>query len=128
MPTALELKREEWQRFKGIPPDGYEPLELTQEEQRERDELFARIRELAKAIKNRFGAKRVVLFGSLAGISRFTAASDVDLGVEGLKTKEYWQAWKLAEDYIIDRRVDFVDIETSTDSLKRAIDRYGIEL
>ena len=128
MPTALELKREEWQRFKGIPSDGFEPQELTLEEQQERDRLLAEIRELAKILKNRFGARRIVLFGSLARISRVTAASDVDLGVEGLKTKEYWQAWKLAEEHIGDRRVDIVDIETATESLKRAIDRYGIEL
>jgi hypothetical protein len=34
----------------------------------------------------------------------------------------------LAEEYIGDRYVDIVDIETATESLKRAIDRYGIEL
>ena len=128
MPTALELKREEWRRFKGIISDTFKPQKLTIEEQRERDELLTRIRELAKALKNRFGARRVVLFGSIAGKSRFTKASDVDLGVEGLKTSDYWRAWKLAEDYIVDRRIDFVDIETVTESLKRAIDQYGIEL
>ena len=128
MPTALELKREEWQRFKGKISDASESQKLTIEEQRERDELLIRIRELAKALKNRFGARRVVLFGSIARNSRFTTASDVDLGVEGLKTNEYWRAWKLAEDYIVDRRIDFVDIETVTESLKRAIDQYGIEL
>jgi predicted nucleotidyltransferase len=128
MPTALELKREEWQRFKGIPSDGFEPRELTPEEQQKMDRLIARVRELAKILKNRYGAKKVILFGSLAGISRFTAASDVDLGVEGLKAKKYWQAWKLAEEYIGDRRVDVVDIETATESLKKAIYRYGIEL
>ena len=128
MPTALELKREEWQLFKGLPSGHFEPQELTIAKQQERDKLLTRLQELAKHLKNRFGARRVVLFGSFVNITKFTAASDVDLGVEGLKGKAYWQAWKLAEDSIGERSVDFIDMETASDSLKRAIDRYGIDL
>jgi len=79
-------------------------------------------------LKSQFGVRRVILFGSLARLSWFRSDSDVDLAVEGLKTKEYWQAWKLAEDIIADRPVDFVEIESVSESLKRAIDRYGVEL
>jgi len=128
MPTALELKREEWQRFKGIVSGGPEPPELTPDVQQRRDRLLVRVRELAKMLKSRFGARRIVLFGSLTRISGFTADSDIDLGVEGLKAKEYWQAWKLAEEFIGDRQIDIVEIETATESLKQAIDRYGVEL
>ena len=129
MPTALELKREGWHRFRGLESRHPEWQILTHEEQHERDRLLIRVQELAKILKSRFGIRRVVLFGSLAGKTHFFMAdSDVDLGVEGLKIKEYWEVWKLAEEYIGDRQVDIVELETATESLKRAINRFGVEL
>jgi predicted nucleotidyltransferase len=128
MPTALELEREDWRRYQRCLYRRSAPRQPTPEEQRERDRLLARARELAKMLKRQFGVRKVVLFGSLARMSWFTPGSDVDLAVEGLETREYWRAWKLAEEIIADRPVDFVEIESVSDSLKKAIDRYGVEL
>lgn len=128
MPTALELERGEWRRYQRGLLRRSVPRQLTPEEQRERDRLLARVRELAKMLKRQFGVRKVVLFGSLARMSWFTPGSDVDLAVEGLETRKYWRAWKLAEEIIADRPVDFVEIESVSDSLKKAIDRYGVEL
>lgn len=91
-------------------------------------ELLARVREVAKMLKSRFGVRRVVLFGSLAHASWFAYDSDVDLAVEGLETKDFWDAWRLAEEMLGDRPVDIIEIETATESLRRAIDRHGQEL
>jgi len=44
------------------------------------------------------------------------------------KIKEFWEVWKSAEEFIGDRQIDIVEIETATESLKRAINRFGIEL
>lgn len=128
MPTALELRREDWRRYKKGLDRRSAPRRLTPEEQREMNRLLARARELTKMLKRQFGVRKVVIFGSLARMSWFTPGSDVDLAVEGLETREYWRAWKLAEDIIADRPVDFVQIESVSDSLKRAIDQYGVEL
>ena len=128
MPTALELRREDWRRYKKGLDRRSAPRRLTPEEQREMNRLLARARELTKMLKRQFGVRKVVIFGSLARMSWFTPGSDVDLAVEGLETREYWRAWKLAEDIIADRPVDFVQIESVSDSLKRAIEQYGVEL
>jgi predicted nucleotidyltransferase len=128
MPTALELKRDDWPRYKRGLDKRSTPRRLTTQEKRERDRLLGRARELANILKSQFGVRKVVLFGSLARMSWFSPDSDVDLAVEGLETRKYWQAWKLAEDIIADRQVDFVEIESVSASLKRAIDRYGVEL
>jgi predicted nucleotidyltransferase len=69
-----------------------------------------------------------VLFGSLAHEAWFAPDSDVDLAVEGLASDDYWRAWRLAEEIIGDRLVDLIEIETAGESLRRAIERYGIEL
>ena len=128
MATALELEREDWRRYKRGSSRRSESHQLSFEEKQERDRLVARARELAKMLKEQFGVRKVVLFGSLARTSWFTPGSDVDLAVQGLETREYWRAWKLAEDVIGDRLVDFIELESVSDSLKRAIDRYGMEL
>ena len=34
----------------------------------------------------------------------------------------------IVEEIVDDREVDFIEIETAAESLKRAIERYGVEL
>jgi predicted nucleotidyltransferase len=101
---------------------------LTKDERAEREQLLHRVRQAAAALKARFDVHRVVLFGSLAHEAWFVPDSDVDLAVEGLPSKDYWRAWRLVEDMIIERPVDLIDMETATASLRRAIERYGVEL
>ena len=129
MPTALELTREGWMAYlEGFRRRHTQP-ELTPAEQKEWQRLLDRVREVAAALKTRFGVRRVVLFGSLVHPDRFRSGSDVDLAVEGLRSGEdYWQAWRAIEDTIDDRSIDLIDIETAGESLKRAIQQYGIEL
>jgi len=79
-------------------------------------------------LKTRFGARRVVLFGSLAHAAWFMPDSDVDLAVEGLTGDTYWQAWRLVEEIIHDLSVDLIEIETAGESLRLAIQRYGMGL
>ena len=79
-------------------------------------------------LKARFGVRRVVLFGSLAHAAWFVPDSDVDLAVEGLAGDDYWRAWRQIEEIIGDRPVDLIEIEMAGESLRRAIQRYGVEL
>jgi predicted nucleotidyltransferase len=128
MPTALELTREGWKSYLEAARRRPVPSELTPAERRARERLLDRIREAAVLLKARFGAQRVVLFGSLAHVAWFMPDSDVDLAVEGLAGDDYWQAWRLVEEIIGDRPVDLIEIEMVGESLKRAIQRYGVEL
>ena len=54
--------------------------------------------------------------------------SDVDLVVDGLHGQAFWEAWRLAEDIITKRPVDFIDMAAVGESMQEAINRYGIEL
>jgi predicted nucleotidyltransferase len=100
MPTALELGPESWKRYQGLPARVLERAELTEDERCAREQLMRRVRQAADALKVRFGVRRVVLFGSLAHEAWFVPDSDVDLAVTGLRTEDYWRAWRLAEDII----------------------------
>lgn len=128
MPTALELTRQGWKRYLEAARRRPAPPELTPVERHERERLLDRIREASAALKTRFGARRVVLFGSLAHAAWFIPDTDVDLAVEGVVSDDYWQAWQLVEEIIGDRPVDLIELETAGESLQRAVQRYGVEL
>ena len=40
----------------------------------------------------------------------------------------YWRAWRIAEEIIKDRPVDLIEIESSSDALRQAIEKYGMDL
>lgn len=130
MPTALDLTSEERQHYiaalRARMTKQSKPL--TVEERLARENLLTTVRQVASQIKLRFGATRVILFGSLAHEAWFWPQSDVDLAVEGLDSTSYWEAWRLAEQIIHGRNVDMVEIESARPALKRAIERYGVEL
>jgi len=52
----------------------------------------------------------------------------VGLAVEGLDSDNYWRAWRVVEEVTSDREVDLIEIETATESLRRAIERHRAEL
>ena len=119
MPAALELTREQWQPYIEAARQQVKRPKVTPAEQNQREQLLKRIRQAATELKTRFKAKRVILFGSLADADWFTPDSDVDLAVEGLPPEVYWQAWRLAEDIINTRLVDFIELETAKESLRK---------
>ena len=127
MPTALELGPGGWGPY--IKRNRRTPS--AEEEQREpglREDLVVQARKAAQDLKAEDGARRVVLFGSLAHQAWFHPGSDVDLAVEGLPPGAYWAAWRRVERHFPGRRVDLVEYETASESLRRAIDAEGIEL
>jgi len=128
MPTALEIGPEGWKRYAGSASRQSVLPHITEAAKDERRKLMTRVHELATALKTRYGVKRVILFGSLAHDAWFMDDSDVDLAIQGLSAEDYLKAWGLAEEIIGDRPVDLVEIETATESLKKAIERYGVEI
>lgn len=89
------------------------------------ERLRAHLSRSAQALKAR-GARRVVLFGSLAGTEPGPEA-DVDLAVEGLQAAAYMEA--LSEQMsLFGTRVDLVRLEEAPASLRDRIEAEGITL
>lgn len=128
MSTALELTKERLKYYLKTARRRPTRPELTPAERSARQALLRRIVRAASLLKSCFGARRVLLFGSLAHQAWFAPDSDVDLVVEGLRGPNYWDAWRAVEEIIGDREVDLIEIESASDSLRRAIERYGVEL
>jgi predicted nucleotidyltransferase len=81
----------------------------------------------AALLKGRFGAKRVILFGSLARSDFFHRRSDVDLAVEGIKSQDFWRAWSALDALGCEFDIDLVDIGGASPLLRGQIEE-GIEL
>lgn len=72
-----------------------------------RTDVRARVVRAVELLVQRFGATRVVLFGSLARDSA-TPGSDVDLLVEGLSADTFWDAAAAVDRVLMDVPVDLV--------------------
>ena len=128
MPTALELGRKGWKPYVDSTRSRSTLSPLKSFDQNERERILSQVREVAAALKSHFNARRVIIFGSLAHDAWFMPDSDVDLAVEGLQGQDYWDAWRMAEEMIGDRPVDLIEMETVSESMKKAIDRHGVVL
>ncbi len=88
--------------------------------------LRERLPAARQLLTERYGARRVILFGSLARDTT-TERSDVDLAVEGLRPLAYFTA--VADlTGLFDAPVDLVELETASASMRARLDFEGIEL
>ena len=82
---------------------------------------------IAAELKSRFGAKKVALFGSLAR-GEFDRWSDIDLVAWGIPAADFYRAVAFATGFSGDWRVDLVDAEDCSPSLRAVLEREGVEL
>jgi predicted nucleotidyltransferase len=101
----------------------------------ERSELFKRrrrawavARKAAQYLKNKYGAQRVVVFGSLLSGERFTRWSDVDLAAWGVRPVDYFEAVARVLDLGNGLELNLVDAERCKSSLREQIEREGKEV
>ena len=128
MATALELGDKGWKPYVDALRRRPESSALVPAEKAVREKLLQQVKAAADLLKVRFGARRVLLFGSLAHEAWFSEETDVDLAVEGLEEGAYWKAWRQVEEMMADRTVDFLELESVRESLLHAIEQHGVEL
>ena len=64
---------------------------LTPEEQKTLEIAWREARQVAERLVKQHGAKRVILFGSVARQRRLRRDSDIDLAVEGMPAENFYQ-------------------------------------
>lgn len=80
----------------------------------------------SKLLKEQFGVKKVVLFGSTCFPERFHQYSDVDLAVWGLDEKIYYRTVSYLLDLDPGIEVDIIEAEFASSGLLRNIEQEGI--
>jgi uncharacterized protein len=102
------------------------------EERRRADEAAARqalriAGTLAGILRERYGARRVVLVGSLAR-GEFVAGSDIDLAAEGIPAERFFRAGADLEAAAGGLHVDLIPIESANAAFLADLSRDGIVL
>jgi len=82
----------------------------------------------AELLKEQFGAKRVVAFGSIVQKDLYHLNSDLDIAVWGLDEKKYFRAVARLLELDSSQRVDLVRTEDARGSLRSVIDQEGVVL
>ena len=127
MSTALEMKPEEWRKFK---PGRKIATRVARTKYLE--ERRAKGLELAKKasflLRQRYGAKRVVVFGSLARTKAFSACSDIDLAAWGIAPDKFFSAVAAVTGLSPDFKIDLVEPDTCREAMRDSILKHGIEI
>jgi predicted nucleotidyltransferase len=126
MPTASELTSQQVTAYRAAARRRW------QREQQELQQRQARAWQLAHyaadLLKTRFGASRVVVFGSLTRENCFTPWSDVDIAAWGIPPKDTWRAMSALLELDTTIAVNLVPAESCRPALSAAIEQEGIEL
>jgi predicted nucleotidyltransferase len=85
-------------------------------------------RELAAVLRSRYGAMRVVAFGSVLSEAAFTMLSDLDMAAWGIPAEDSMLAVGEARDLGGEIGVQLVFPDSCSSSLLAVIEREGVEV
>lgn len=109
-PTELSLYRATARRRE-------QHAQQTLQRRTERARVLAQ--QAAALLREKFGARRVILFGSLARGALLHPRSDIDLAVEGVPPEVFWQAWCQVDALSYEFEFDLVMLEVASIALQR---------
>lgn len=96
--------------------------------ERLRERAWGAARRAAQILRDGFGAKRIILFGSLASPKRFHAGSDVDLAIDGPLDERFFKAVAAVLAATDELDVDVVHLDDCSEALRQLVDWEGIDL
>lgn len=108
----------------------YHPFASPQKQslpEEKRQEALQVAAEVARELYATFGARKVVLFGSLAR-GQFSFRSDIDLAVWGIPPALFYRAVAFVTGYSTCWAIDLIDAIESPPHLLQNIEKEGIEL
>lgn len=126
--TALDLSPEALKK--------YRPLEaIRQRREKQGAEITSRrrramliARKAAKLLKDDFGAKEVIVFGSLVSRMGFRRWSDIDLASRGIPPERYLTAMDTVLHLDPEFKIDLIELETCSPALLKNIEEEGKSL
>ena len=127
MPTVLELKPEEWRKY-------YPGRKLSYHVGQSKDSEERRLKALKIAqkasflLREKYGAKKVVLFGSLARIEDFSIWSDIDLAAWDIDPNKFFLAVAAVTGLSPDFKIDLVDPDSCSETMMEYIKEFGKEI
>lgn len=116
--TAADLSKEQLKRYRPF-QNGKRPGVGT--------EAIKTASLIAKGLGERYGARKVFLFGSLARGDQ-GPVFDIDLAVKGISPSRFFKAVAFVTGQSRKWKIDIVDVDDCSDSLRDLIEKEGVEL
>lgn len=82
----------------------------------------------ARILKEDYGAKKVIAFGSITKRSSFTHWSDIDLAVWGVPDEIFYAAVGAVTGLTVEFKIDLIDVSGCKDSVRNAVETEGVEI
>ena len=105
-----------------------EPLDRAPVAEARRQAAWCVARQAAQILYDRFGASKVLVFGSLSQGGAFTRWSDIDLAAWGIPADRFYQAVAAVTGLSADFKVDLIDPETCRPAIRDVLTREGVAL
>ena len=121
--TLLELAPEQRRAYTGLSSRAGTQSAVSDDKR-----AWAVARLAARLLRDRFGATRVVVFGSLVDPAAFSRWSDIDMAVWGVPAPLFYRAVASVSAQSPEYHVDLVSPEDCRPEMRRAIEREGVEL
>lgn len=126
--TALEVSREEQKMYR----PGMLIQQRTSEEQQHLAQRYNQAWQLANQaasfLRCKYGATRVIVFGSLTNSAWFNAWSDVDLAAWGIPPEQFYAAVAAVTGLSEHFKIDLVDPDNCRPDLRQTIENEGIDV
>jgi predicted nucleotidyltransferase len=126
--TALDITGDEWRAYDMGAAVRRRQASVDPQAQERWQQAQQLARDAAQRLRDQFGARRVVLFGSTVERSLFTRWSDVDLAVWGVPPEQFYEAVAAVTSLHVGIPVDLVDAEQCGEDIKKTIEQEGVEL
>ena len=120
--TVLDFPPEEWKQYT-LPKKV-----ITPEIQVRWEKAWKLIPKLAQLLREKYGATKVQVFGSVIKLEYYWPDSDIDLAAWGLKRGTYYDAVAEVAEYSNEFKIDLVNAETCRPWLRESIDEEGIDV
>jgi len=93
-----------------------------------REHAWNTARSASHILRNKFGASRVVVFGSLSRQSGFTQWSDIDLAAWGIPPDKFYRAVADVTGFSQEFEINLTDADACPPNLLKAVEKEGIDL
>jgi predicted nucleotidyltransferase len=123
--TALDLSPEALKKYHPLEAIRRRRARLGAETSSRRRRAMLAARKAADLLRTEFGAKEVILFGSLARRGSFTLYSDIDLAVRGIAPEKFFSASAAIERVDVSFQIDLVELETCAAAVRQNIEKDG---
>jgi len=123
--TALDLSPEALKKYRPREAFRHRKAKTRAQVAKRRRRAYTVALKAAELLKTKFGAKEVILFGSLARRGSFTLYSDIDLAERGIPSDHYLTAMDTVLYLDKEFRIDLVELDACLSAMREEINKEG---